>query len=260
MVEQLPLKQLVVGSSPSRITFSSGILVFMATTKKSTKPRSTSVKKTSTTKTVSKKSAVKSDAPAGENKLMSRNMIIAIVVVVLIIGLYFARGFFIVATVNGQPIARYQVIKELEKQAGQGTTDALISEKLIAMEAKKQGIEIEKSAIDERIAAIEADLETSGQSLDELLELQGITRKEVEDQTRLQLLLRELLADKIGVTDEEVEDAFAQQSEVKPEDMSDEEFKEQLRLSLEEQKFSFEAQTFVQELQNEANINYWHEF
>lgn len=218
----------------------------MATTKKTAQPKSKTVKRTS--------------IPSGSSLPMNRNTKIVIVIGLILAGLYYARGLFVVALVNGQPITRYEVIHELERQAGQATTDALISEKLIYNQAKEQGITIEQSAIDKRIKDIEDDLATTGQNLDELLELQGVTRQEVEDQTRLQLILRELLADKIAVTDEEVDDVFEQQLEVKPEDLSEEEFRAQIKSSIEEQKFSFEAQSFVQELQNGARIQYWLEY
>lgn len=241
----------------------------MATSKKTTRSTSTakkttkkSPKTTKTTKTPVKKSNIDETKPqkAPKNIFKNRTFMTALIIGLVLVGLYYARGLFVVAFVNGQPVTRYEVIKSLEAQAGQGATDAIISEKLIRMKAQEVGVSVSQEEINDRIALIEEDLATSGQTLDELLELQGVTRQEVEEQTELQLLLRKLLADSIAVSDEEVDAAFEQQAEIMPEDVTEEEFKEQIRTALQEQKLSFEAQSFIQELQNEANIMYWKEY
>ena len=57
---------------------------------------------------------------------------------VLVIAL--AYGFvkmFVAAYVNGRLISRLSVVRELEKQGGKKTLDALIIKSLIAQEAKK---------------------------------------------------------------------------------------------------------------------------
>ena len=241
----------------------------MPTTKKTPTTARKTVKKTSTTKSSTMKSTPMKDMPMSESiknsptptqKNRQNQMRMVIGIALLLVALYYLRGMFIVAFVNGQPITRYEVVRDLEKQAGQGATDALVSKKLIAMEADKKGIEIAQKEIDERISAIEKDLKSSGQTLDEVLEAQGVTRAEVEEQTKLQLMLKKLLKDKIAVKDAEVEAAATEQMSAKPEGMSDDEFKKQIRSSLEDQQFSFEAQSYIQELQNNAKVTYWHQY
>ncbi len=228
-------------------------------TKKTTQTKTT--KKTTSNTSTSRPSSMPFDVARVSKALQgNKKPLIALVIVLIAVGLYFGKGLFVVALVNGQPVTRYEVIKELESQAGQSTTDAIISEILVKQKASEQGITISQEQIDERIKEIEADLATTGQSLDELLELQGLTRDAVEDQIRLQLMLRELLADKIEVSVEEVEAAVEQQAEVKPEGMSDEEFAAQIQAGLEEQQFAFEAQSYIQGLQSEANTTYWHQY
>lgn len=184
-----------------------------------------------------------------------------LVALAIIVGvLYYCRGFFVVAMVNGSPVTRYEVIKSLEQQGGKGAVDGIISEKLLRQEAKSKGISVKKEEIDEKIKAIESELKASGESLDELLEKQGISRKQVEDQTELQLLLKKVLADKIKVTDKEVVDTAKEQMTSKPEALSDAEFKKQIKESLENQKLSFEAQAYIQELQAKAKIQYIHTY
>lgn len=195
--------------------------------------------------------------PSAQTAESKRKFFAIIAVVVLAAILYYLKSFFVVALVNNRPITRYQVIKSLEQQGGKGTLDSLISEELIKQDAQKKGVTVSQQEIDERVKSIEDEIKKSGQSFDNLLKTQGITRQQVEEQTRLQLILKRLLADKIKVSDKEVEESYVQQKDSKPKETSDGEYKKQIREALENQKLSFEAQTYVQSLQSKANIRYW---
>lgn len=232
----------------------------MALSKKTTQPKTVRARKpvTSTPMSDSSASAKIPEAPVMMDAQRQQRMRMYVILGLVLVALYYFKGLFVVALVNGKPVMRYQVIQELEKQAGKGTTDSLIAKKLVVMEAKKKGIVIADKDVQENISKIEKDLAKSGQKLDELLKAQNVTRKEVEEQTRLQLTLKALLADKIKVTDKEVESALEEQKETKPAGMSDADFKKQIATSLEEQKFSAEAQTYIQNIQKNAQITYWH--
>src|SRR3989344_3487745 len=55
-----------------------------------------------------------------------------LVLILVAIGLaYYFKGFFVAALVNGQPILRWSVITEVEKQGGQEVLDRKITEALI---------------------------------------------------------------------------------------------------------------------------------
>lgn len=250
-------------------------MTVMPTTKKTTQPTAR-VRKSSSKAPKSRRTSPQDVTVETETMSMSRPsmpvmnmnldpekkkklMMVAVLGIILAV-LYYAKGLFVVAFVNGQPITRYEVIKDLEKQAGKGSVDALVSKRLVRMDAEKKGITVPQSDIDARIKQIEDDLKSSGQKLDDLLKAQGVTRAEVEEQTELQLMLKKILKDKVKVSDAEVDAAYEQQKEAKPEGMTDEAFKKQMRSSLEEQKFSFEAQTYIQGLQSKAKVTYWHEY
>ena len=66
-------------------------------------------------------------------------LILLIIVVVGIFG-YKYRSEFIVATVNGKPITRFELVKELEKQGATQALDSIIIQKLIAEKSKKKKI------------------------------------------------------------------------------------------------------------------------
>lgn len=232
----------------------------MATSKKTTQTKKNPASKVTKTSAKADTSPKASGHSSKMTKEQQVKFFIIVVIGLILAGLYYYRGQFIVATVNGTPITRYEVIRELEQQAGQATIDSIISRKLIVQKAENDGIEVSQEDIDAKIKEIEDELASSGQSLDELLELQGVSRAQVEEQTKIQIMLEKLLSDKTSVTDEEVQAAVEQQSELMPEGMTPEEFAQQIESNLKDQKFAFEVQNFIQELQNSASINYLKEF
>ena len=76
---------------------------------------------------------------------------------VLFLIVFFAKGFFLAALVNGTPITRYSIIKDLEKQAGKQVLDSLITRELIFQESRKKGIEIKQSEVNTKVKKIEED-------------------------------------------------------------------------------------------------------
>lgn len=92
----------------------------------------------------------------------------------------------VVATVNGQPISRLTLIREMEKNSGKQTLEGLIGKTLILQEAKKQNVSVGKGEIDQEMAKIEENFKNQGQDLNQLLAFQGITRADLEEQIQLQ--------------------------------------------------------------------------
>ncbi len=243
-----------------------GYTLCMALSKKTSKPTAPSSKK-SATKASSISSPVETSAQARvpEAPMMSaearqKRMRLYVGVGLLLVALYYFRGMFVVTLVNGKPITRYEVMKELEKQGGKGVVDNLIAQKLVLMEADAKGVSITDEAVAKRIATIEKDLTSSGQKLDDLLKAQGLTRDDVVKQTRLQLTLKELLKNKTKVTEAEVMALVEEQKEAKPEGVSDAEFSAQVRESLEQQKFATEVQSYIESLREKAQITQWHAY
>lgn len=190
------------------------------------------------------------------DKLRSLGKIkLGILIVILLIAAYYLRGLIIVATVNGEPISRLSVIRELEKRQGAQALDTIITEKLILQEAKKQNLNVTQAEIDEEIAKIEASLSEQGQNLDQLLQSQGISKEELNKQIQLQKLIS-LMVNIAEITDEEVDEYLEENESTIPEDVSEEEIREQARESLKQQKLSQDVQVYLEELRSQANINY----
>lgn len=170
------------------------------------------------------------------------------------------KHLFIAAMVNNQPITRYALDRELEKQGGQQVLENLITQALILQEAKKQGIEISEEEIKGKMAETEEQVEAQGSDLDTLLESQGLTREYLEEQIRIQLIIEETVGKDISITDEEIEDYFEGNKDYFGEDVLFEEVKDQLEEELRQTKLTEEYQLWLEELKQQASIHYFLKF
>jgi len=174
--------------------------------------------------------------------------------------LFNIKHYFIAAMVGGRPITRRALDKELEKQMGKQVLEGLISQTLVRQEAKKQKVEISNEDLEGKINQIEAQLEAQGQELDSVLATQGQTRKDLEQQIELQLIVEEILTKDINITDEELKDYFEESKELLPEGTTLEDKKDELREELRQQKIGEKFQPWLIELQEKAKIYYFLKF
>lgn len=195
-------------------------------------------------------------APAGK-KLPLIPLAIGAAALLLIITGLFTKGYLVAAMVDGSPISRLAVVKQLEQQGGEQALQALIDKMLIEKGFKDNGIEIEQSAIDTKIAEIEAQIGSQGGTLEEALAGQGMDMTELRTQIRTQIGLEQLLADKAAVTDEEI-DAYITENNIQlPEGVALDDVKAQLGEQLKQQKFATEAQKWIAEITEKADITYY---
>jgi len=107
-------------------------------------------------------------------------------VFILVAGGLLLKKELVVATVNGQPISRLTLIREMEKNSGKQVLEGLIGKTLILQEAKKQSVFVAKEDIDQEMAKIEENFKNQGQDLNQLLAFQGMTKADLEEQIQLQ--------------------------------------------------------------------------
>lgn len=169
---------------------------------------------------------------------------------------YLSRGLLFAAFVNGQPISRLSVLSELERRGGSQVLDTLITQTLITQEARKQKITVTDVEIQSQIAELETSLEGQG-GLDQVLIAEGMTRNDLKNQLRLQILAEKILADNIAVTDQEVSEYIDQNSDLLPEDKTEDELNLIVHDQLKQQKLSSAIQTWLTDLKGKANINYF---
>ncbi|MBX4188093.1 MAG: SurA N-terminal domain-containing protein [Candidatus Doudnabacteria bacterium] len=182
--------------------------------------------------------------------------VLALILAVVIVGslAYYYKSFFVAATVNGKPISRWAVIKELEQQSGREALDSLITEKLISAEAKKQNVQVSEDEINVRIKQLEGQIAAQGGTLDEMLATQGVSKADLEDQIVLQVKAEKILGDKLNVTEEDVI-KFVADSGQALEAGKEEEQKAQIRENIKQQKFNEQIVAWIDDARTKASIN-----
>lgn len=187
--------------------------------------------------------------------LRLKDLILPTIIILIIILLGLLKDQFVAASVNGKQINRIELIRELEKKEGKRTLENLISEELILQGAEKRNISVTNEEVDREIGTIEKTIKNQGQNLNDLLTLQGLTRQQLKDEVRIQLILKRL-AGKAEVTDKEVDDYIEKNKDSIPADAKMEEIKSQVRTRLDQDKVNQKIQSLVDELRKNAKIEY----
>ncbi|HCR81712.1 MAG: PpiC-type peptidyl-prolyl cis-trans isomerase [Candidatus Pacebacteria bacterium GW2011_GWA1_46_10] len=189
-----------------------------------------------------------------------RNVIFTVVILVILILLYLLKSVLIVAVVNGQPIYRWTVVTQLEKQGGQQMLDSLVVEALVKQAIKSAGVEADQAEIDARITEIENQLTQQGMTLETALEQEGLTRRELEDNLKLQWAAEQLVASSVTVSEEEIDTYLENNQEFLPTDMTEEELRTTVREQLYSSKLSEAIGQWVEDLRSKAQILYLKEY
>lgn len=190
-------------------------------------------------------------------KIKGEYFILGGALMLLAVLLFIGKGHFIAATVNGSPVSRWSVIKELEKQSGKAALESMIQKKLIDTELAKQNVTVNQEEVDAEIRLIEQEVSGQGGTLKAALEAQGVTEESLREQIAIQKKLEKVLVDKVTVSDADLE-AYKKQSDIKlPEGQKEEDFNAELKQQLKRQKFQEVAQAWVADLTKNAKINYY---
>jgi len=176
--------------------------------------------------------------------------IITVIVVVILALLFIFKSLFIVAIVNGRPIYRFSVLKELEKQGGKQTLNTIITKTIILQEGKKRKIVINQKDIDAEVQKVEVNVANQGLTLDAALEQAGMKKSDLINEIKVQLIAQRL-AGNITVSDKEAEDYIAKQ------DSSQEITKAQATQAVKQQKLQEKIQEVVSQLRSQAKIIYF---
>jgi len=190
-----------------------------------------------------------------KSKLPAKNLILFLVVVIAGFSGFYFKNKFVSATVNGSPVWRYKVVKELEKQGGKQVIEMMITKKLIAQEAKKQGIKVTKEEVAEEMKKIEESL---GENMDAMMEAQGLNKKDLEEEIELQKLMEKMVTqDGSEITEEEVNEYIAENVEYLGASPIDEETRGGIKEQLKQQKLTESIQTWMKEIKDKAKVVYF---
>ena len=228
--------------------------------KKTVSKKPTAKKTVSAAKTMAKKVEKKDQLIKKEiaipKEVKSKKILWPIIILLIALALWFLKDQVIVAMVNGKPITRFQVIKELEKQGASQVLDSLVTMELVKQVIDKSAIEIDEEAVQQQITEIEENLSAQGQNLDDILVAQNLTRADVEKDIKLNLQLDKILADKIQVSEEEVLEYFETNKEFLGEDANFEEMKADIEAQVIQEKRATAQQEWLETIRGEANIRY----
>lgn len=236
------------------------------TTKKTSVAKKVATKASPVAKPVVKKAVESKSSPVVPTmampkqvvpKLESKKLFKPLVVLLLLALVYLLKDEVIVASVNGQPVTRFALIRTLEQQSASTALENMTLKLLVEQELKKAGVKVSDEEMDAEIAKIEEQLAAQGQNLDDLLEAQGLKRAEVKEQLALSKGLEKLLADKVSVSDEEIQAYFDENKEMMGDDVVFEDIKEDIRTQLQQEKLVAEQQKWFAEIKKSAKINYY---
>lgn len=175
--------------------------------------------------------------------------------IVLIISLLFIfKSLFIVAIVNGEPVSRLSVVKELEKQGGKAILDRLITKKLILQEAKERNVAISQNDIDQELKKIAASLESQGTTIDQTLASQGMSRDQLVDELKIQLIVQRMVEKNVTITDKEIDEFIATNKNQLQEGITEDKLRQQSIEQIKQQKLQGKTQEFIKSLLDKAKI------
>ena len=207
---------------------------------------------------VAKRKTVQKEIASNLPSRDSKKILMIILVLALIGGLIYGlvRVCF-VASVNGQLINRFTVIKELEKQNGQKTLDVIILKNLVNQEAKKKKITVSQKDIDAEIKKIETSIVSQGLTLDQLLAQQGMTKDSLSEEVKIQMYLTKLVGGDVKITEKEIDDYLSTQNSQSSTGSTQPLTREEASSQLKQQKLQENIQTYLADLKAKAKINYF---
>lgn len=194
--------------------------------------------------------------PQNSRKVVKYGLLIAALFLVGVLA-YLGKGLFVVALVDGKPISRFALDRELEKQGGKQTLDDLITKTLIGTEAKKVGITVTNEDVQVEIKKISNQVQAQGTTLDAALAMQGTTLATLEDNIRIQKTVEGLLKDKLVVSEDEIKTYFDENKASYGTDPKYDELKETIRQQLSQQKLSTEFKSWIDSIRAETGITYF---
>lgn len=173
--------------------------------------------------------------------------------VIILVGLFlFKKGYIVAAVVNGKPIFRWELSQQLTSRFGQQALESMITEKLIADAAQKDGVRITQAEVSAKMDDI---VKTLGPNvkLEDLLKYQGMTQADFEQQIKLQLTVERILGKDVAVTDSDI-DAFIKENKATMTATEASALRDEARTSLVSQKISEKIQPWLTDLKSKANI------
>jgi foldase protein PrsA len=150
---------------------------------------------------------------------VKRNIILIFVVLCIISGVVVA-GYAnrnteknIVASVNGEQITKDELYDQLIKLSGQQGINALVSQKIIELEAKKQKITVSKADIDKEMKKY-YEYYGGKEAFNKALSKSAYSEADVTNEMEMSLKIRKLLEPRISITEKDIKTYFEENKEI----------------------------------------------
>lgn len=183
---------------------------------------------------------------------LARYLAIGATILILAALVWNNKSLFVVATVNGQPVPRWNLERKLVDRYGKDTLEEVINEQLILQAGAKKGIKVRDAEVAAKVDEIKKSLGDKI-SLNDALAGQGLTMAEFESQIRLQLTLEKLAGASIVITDQDISDYIASNSATLT--ATDEAgLREEAKIALTNQRKSTALRQLFSDLKSQAKI------
>jgi len=189
--------------------------------------------------------------------LLKRTVFFGILLVFLILDTTFIRHYFIVATVNGQPIDRFFIDKRLEGQYGSIVKNNSINEILIEQEAKKNNINVSQKEIDTKVSEVKNSILLNHEPFDAWINDQGLTKASFLEGTKVEILAEKLTGNKINVSDEDLKNYLNSNKDLYPPSEISEEQIKIARQQILQEKIRVNVQNLITKLRKKAKVIYF---
>jgi len=189
-----------------------------------------------------------------KKKFGLKTPVLAFLVFIIVLGLlgFLLKDKFLVATINGRPVFRYELTQRLTSTYGKEALENLIVEKLIKDEAKKRGVSVSEQDVEQEAKKLEKSL-GEGVTLEDALKFQGVSLADFKKQLELRLQLNKILEKEITISEEEVT-KFIEENGKTLVATGEAERKTEARKQLKEQKINESLQTWIEGLLAKAKI------
>ncbi|MEK9143712.1 MAG: SurA N-terminal domain-containing protein [Patescibacteria group bacterium] len=156
--------------------------------------------------TVNKQSMIHKEIPSVvvTPKFNTKLLYMAVGLLALLALVLANKSVFLAAVVGSKPVFSWELNRVLVDRYGKQTLEGMISEQLIANEAKKQNISVSSGDIKSREEEIVKGL-GSGMPLEELLKIQGLSKEEFDRQITLQLTVQKILGKDLVITQDDID-------------------------------------------------------
>jgi foldase protein PrsA len=158
--------------------------------------------------------------------LLKQHKKTVLIILVLLITMGISLSFALkkgetVAKLNGEAISKDELYSEMVAQYGAATVDKIISDKIVAAEAKKQKVSVKASELTNEIEKLKASY-GGEDAFNQALESNNTTLAFLKQDLKNYLTIKKLLEPEITITDEEMKtyfdenkDSFAKAEQIK---------------------------------------------